>query len=52
MATAFGTDSSNATLPITMRCATEGLGCDPRIVQFFLPLGEHCCLLFVVVDIF
>ncbi|PNW77902.1 hypothetical protein CHLRE_10g456400v5 [Chlamydomonas reinhardtii] len=39
MATAFGTDSSNATLPITMRCATEGLGCDPRIVQFFLPLG-------------
>ncbi|KAG2449467.1 hypothetical protein HYH02_005612 [Chlamydomonas schloesseri] len=39
MATAFGTDSSNATLPITMRCATEGLGCDHRIVQFFLPLG-------------
>ncbi|KAG2490985.1 hypothetical protein HYH03_010658 [Edaphochlamys debaryana] len=38
MATAFGTDSSNATLPITMRSAVE-LGCDPRIVQFFLPLG-------------
>ncbi|KXZ54628.1 hypothetical protein GPECTOR_4g693 [Gonium pectorale] len=38
MATAFGTDSSNATLPITMRSAVA-LGCDPRIVQFFLPLG-------------
>ncbi|GLI59828.1 hypothetical protein VaNZ11_001814 [Volvox africanus] len=38
MATAFGTDSSNATLPITMRSAVA-MGCDPRIVQFFLPLG-------------
>ncbi|GIM07073.1 hypothetical protein Vretimale_11306 [Volvox reticuliferus] len=38
MATAFGTDSSNATLPITMRSAIT-MGCDPRIVQFFLPLG-------------
>ncbi|GIL53007.1 hypothetical protein Vafri_8717 [Volvox africanus] len=38
MATAFGTDSSNATLPITMRSAIV-MGCDPRIVQFFLPLG-------------
>ncbi|GLC48509.1 hypothetical protein PLESTB_000105800 [Pleodorina starrii] len=38
MVTAFGTDSSNATLPITMRSAVA-LGCDPRVVQFFLPLG-------------
>ncbi|EFJ47360.1 hypothetical protein VOLCADRAFT_61486, partial [Volvox carteri f. nagariensis] len=38
MVTAFGTDSSNATLPITMRSAVA-MGCDPRVVQFFLPLG-------------
>ena len=37
--TAFGTDSSSATLPVTIECAqTEG-GCSKRAANFVLPLG-------------
>ena len=36
--TAFGTDSSSATLPVTMRCASE-YGCDSGLTSFVLPLG-------------
>jgi Na+/H+-dicarboxylate symporter len=37
--TAFATSSSSATLPITMRCATEQLNVKPEIAGFVLPLG-------------
>lgn len=36
--TAFGTASSSATLPLTMKCATES-GVNPKAVKFVLPLG-------------
>ncbi|MEN8719546.1 MAG: dicarboxylate/amino acid:cation symporter, partial [Oceanococcaceae bacterium] len=36
--TAFGTDSSSATLPVTMECA-ENNGCSRRSSRFVLPLG-------------
>ncbi len=36
--TAFGTASSSATLPLTIRCATQA-GVDSRSVRFVLPLG-------------
>ena len=38
LALAFGTSSSAASLPLAMNGAREA-GCDPSIVQFFLPLG-------------
>lgn len=38
MTTAFTTSSSNATLPLTIRCSNE-LGSDPSISSFVLPLG-------------
>lgn len=37
--TAFATSSSSATLPVTMRCATEHLGVKPEIGGFVIPLG-------------
>eukprot|EP00668_Euglena_longa_P016335 GGOE01020576.1.p1 GENE.GGOE01020576.1~~GGOE01020576.1.p1 ORF type:complete len:488 (-),score=153.93 GGOE01020576.1:100-1563(-) len=37
--TAFGTSSSSATLPVTIKCAEETLGVDPNLAQFMLPLG-------------
>eukprot|EP00057_Strongylocentrotus_purpuratus_P030491 XP_781833.3 PREDICTED: excitatory amino acid transporter 3 [Strongylocentrotus purpuratus] len=37
--TALGTSSSSATLPVTTRCLEEGLGVDPRVVRFVLPVG-------------
>ncbi|PCI62323.1 MAG: dicarboxylate/amino acid:cation symporter [Methylophilaceae bacterium] len=37
--TAFATSSSSATLPVTMRCATENLGVKPEIAGFVIPLG-------------
>lgn len=39
MATAFSTSSSNATLPVTMRCIEENAGVSNRISSFVLPLG-------------
>ncbi|XP_066250889.1 excitatory amino acid transporter-like isoform X1 [Euwallacea similis] len=39
IATAFGTASSTATLPITIKCLEEKLGIDPRIARFTLPIG-------------
>jgi len=37
--TAFATSSSNATLPITMRCTTQNLKVRPEIAGFVVPLG-------------
>ncbi len=39
LATAFATSSSNATLPVTMRCATQNLNVKPEIAGFVVPLG-------------
>lgn len=39
MVTAFSTSSSNATLPTTMRVATEEFGVPPSIAGFVMPLG-------------
>ncbi len=38
LATAFGTNSSSATLPVTLRCAEE-MGLPRRISAFVLPVG-------------
>ena len=37
--TAFSTASSNATLPVTMRCVEEKSGVSNKITSFVLPLG-------------
>lgn len=37
--TAFATSSSAATLPVTLRCTTEGLTVKPEVAGFVLPLG-------------
>ncbi|MDI1309204.1 MAG: dicarboxylate/amino acid:cation symporter [Methylotenera sp.] len=37
--TAFATSSSSATLPVTLRCATQHLHVKPEIAGFVLPLG-------------
>ena len=37
--TAFATSSSNATLPITLRCTKEELGVKEEIADFVVPLG-------------
>lgn len=36
---AFGTSSSNATLPVTMKCTEDNLGVSNKIASFVLPLG-------------
>ena len=36
---AFGTCSSSATIPISMRCAEEGMGVSKEITSIVLPLG-------------
>ena len=38
--TAFGTDSSSATLPVTMETAELEAGCSKRASNFVLPLGS------------
>ena len=40
MGTAFGTDSSSATLPVTIDNATNEGGCSKRSANFVLPLGS------------
>ncbi|NCA27104.1 MAG: dicarboxylate/amino acid:cation symporter, partial [Methylophilaceae bacterium] len=37
--TAFATSSSNATLPVTLRCITQHLHVKPEIAGFVIPLG-------------
>merc|ERR1711997_1399910 len=37
--TAFGTASSSATLPVTIKLLEEKNGVDPRIARFVLPIG-------------
>lgn len=37
--TAFSTASSNATLPVSMQCATQRAGVSTRVATFVLPLG-------------
>jgi proton glutamate symport protein len=39
MVTAFSTSSSNATLPLTIRCVEKNAGVSNRISSFVLPLG-------------
>lgn len=39
LVTAFATSSSSATLPITLRCATQHLHVKPEIAGFVIPLG-------------
>ncbi|KAJ8922430.1 hypothetical protein NQ315_004376 [Exocentrus adspersus] len=39
IATAFGTASSSATLPLTIKCLEDNLGIDRRIARFALPIG-------------
>jgi len=37
--TAFATSSSSATMPVTMRCATQNMHVKPEIAGFVVPLG-------------
>ena len=39
LATAFGTASSSATLPVTVSSLEEGCRVDQRISRFILPIG-------------
>ncbi len=39
LVTAFATSSSNATLPVTLRCCTQHLHVKPEIAGFVIPLG-------------
>lgn len=39
IATAFGTASSNASLPVSMQCLEEKNNIDPRISRFVMPIG-------------
>jgi len=39
LATAFATSSSNATLPVTMRCVEENAGVSNKASSFVLPMG-------------
>jgi solute carrier family 1 (high affinity glutamate transporter) protein 3 len=37
--TAFGTSSSTATLPVTIKCLEENNGIDKRITRLVIPVG-------------
>ncbi|XP_046843140.1 excitatory amino acid transporter 2-like isoform X2 [Xenia sp. Carnegie-2017] len=37
--TAFGTSSSAATMPVTIKCLEKNNNVDPRIVRFVIPIG-------------
>ncbi len=39
LVTAFATSSSSATLPVTLRCATQHLHVKPEVAGFVIPLG-------------
>ena len=39
LATAFATSSSNATLPVTMRCVEQNAGVSNKVSSFVLPMG-------------
>ena len=39
LATAFSTSSSNATLPVTMRCVEQKAGVSNKVSSFVLPMG-------------
>ena len=39
MLTAFSTSSSNATLPVTIKCVRENVGASNQISSFVLPMG-------------
>ncbi|VDH93280.1 solute carrier family 1 (glial high affinity glutamate transporter), member 3 [Mytilus galloprovincialis] len=39
MATAFGTSSSSATMPVTLHCLEHNNGVDPRVAGFVIPVG-------------
>ncbi|KAF5306537.1 hypothetical protein FQA39_LY08859 [Lamprigera yunnana] len=43
LATAFGTASSSATMPLTIQ-ALDDLGLDPRVTRFVIPIGAMCNL--------
>ena len=52
---AFFSRSSNATLPITLRCAQERLGISARVSNFSLPLGAtinmNACASFILITV-
>lgn len=39
IATAFGTSSSSATLPVAIGCLEERNHVDPRVARFVMPIG-------------
>eukprot|EP00116_Pleurobrachia_bachei_P005698 sb/3465960/ len=39
VATAFGTDSSSATMPVTLKCVEERNNVDRRVSRFVIPVG-------------